>query len=100
MPPFAPGPTQNLTLAATSASLTVDSDAPSVRVVLSSASANALGFVRVGTGAQTATTSDFPVTANWPVIIMKGVGANTVAAIANTAGVGGVLYVTTGVGGT
>jgi hypothetical protein len=96
--PFTPGRTQEFVLATTSASITVDSDAPQIYVLLNSTSPTALAFVRIGTGAQTATASDFAVPPNMPMILTKGVGANTIAAMANASGAGGLLYVTTGVG--
>jgi hypothetical protein len=96
--PFSPGQTQEFVLAATSASLTLNADAPQIYVLLNSANAAALAFIRIGTGPQTATASDFAIPPNIPMILTKGVGANTIAAMANAPGAGGLLFVTTGVG--
>jgi hypothetical protein len=96
--PFTPGQTQEIILATTSSSLALNADAPQIYVLLNSSAADALAFIRIGTGAQTAVASDFAVPPNIPMILTKGVGANTIAAMANAPGVGGLLFVTTGVG--
>jgi hypothetical protein len=99
MAAFTPGQTQELILDASSNSLTLHSDAPSVQLLLTSGNAAALAFVRLGTGAQEATFNDYPISANAPVTLTKGVGADTIAALGNAAAAGGLLYVTVGSGG-
>jgi hypothetical protein len=96
--PFTPGRTQEFVLATSSSSITVDADAPQIYVLFNSGSSTALAFIRIGTGAQTATASDFAVPPNIPMILTKGVGANTIAAMGNASGAGGLLFVTTGTG--
>lgn len=110
MQPFTPGHTYVLVVGDTSVSVTVHADAPVLRLLN-------LGpgvvFVRIGTGPQQATPTDFPVPAGVPVLITKGVGADTVAAVAPVAAAalndaedeadeateaGIVLYITTGIG--
>jgi len=94
--PFTPGQTQNLILGTTTSALTLNADAPIVCVLLNSTNASACAFVRIGTGAQTATANDFPIPPNVPTYLTKGVGANGFAALANAPGSGAILYVTTG----
>jgi uncharacterized protein (DUF849 family) len=92
---FSPGVGANqvVTPAAASASVTVNSQSKAVRLVNSGAG---ICHVRVGTGAQTATTADLPVRANSEVIIRKADGNNTVAYISAA---GTTLHIQTGEGG-
>ena len=93
--PFMPrrGTNQVTTPAASSASVSVDADAKSVRLV--NAGAN-ICFVRIGTGAQTATTADTPVLPNSALILQKQMGDDTLAHISAS---GTTLHVQTGEGG-
>lgn len=93
--PFMPrrGTNQVTTPAASSASVSVDADAKSVRLV--NAGAN-ICFVRIGTGAQTATTADTPVLPNSALVLQKQMGDNTLAHISAS---GTTLHVQTGEGG-
>lgn len=85
-----------LDVTTTSASVSLNPDSPSVRLLNVGSD---LVFVRFGTGAQTATEQDYPLQPNVPEIINKGVGADTLAAIEIAGGgPGPVLYITTGTG--
>jgi len=92
---FQPRRGQNLTEtpAASSASVTLDSQAKSVRLVNNGAN---VCFVRIGAGAQTATTADMPVRAGSEIVVSKGDGDDTLAHISAT---GTTLYIQTGEGG-
>jgi hypothetical protein len=93
--PFQPRRGVNLTAtpAASSASVALDSQAKSVRLVNNGAN---VCFVRIGAGAQTATTADMPVRAGSEIIVSKGDGDDTLAHISAT---GTTLYIQTGEGG-
>lgn len=93
---FAPGQTQTLTLTTASQSLTLNANSSQARVLMVGGTAGALVFVRIGTGAQTAVVTDYPMLPGAEVFLMKGVGADHMAAIGNSAASGAVLYVTTG----
>jgi hypothetical protein len=92
---FQPRRGQNLTAtpAASSASVSLDSQAKSVRLVNNGAN---VCFVRIGAGAQTATTADMPVRAGSEIVVSKGDGDDTLAHISAT---GTTLYIQTGEGG-
>ena len=81
------------TSAASSASVSLDAQAKSVRLVNSGSN---ICFVRIGIGAQTATTADMPVRANSEIVVSKGDGEDTLAHISAT---GTTLYIQTGEGG-
>ncbi|WP_143492546.1 hypothetical protein [Pseudomonas chlororaphis] len=87
------GANQVTTPGAASASISIDPVAKSVRLVNSGAN---ICHVRVGTGAQTATTADLPVLPLSSVIITKGDGEDTLAHISAA---GTTLHVQTGEGG-
>jgi len=93
--PFQPRRGQNLTAtpAASSASVSLDSQAKSVRLVNNGSN---ICFVRIGAGAQTATTADMPVRAGSEIVVSKGDGDDTLAHISAT---GTTLYIQTGEGG-
>jgi hypothetical protein len=93
--PFHPdrGNNQVVTPAAASASVSVDPVSKTLRLV--NVGAN-ICHVRVGAGAQTATTADMPVRANSEIFISKGDGDNTVAHISAT---GTTLHIQNGEGG-
>lgn len=87
------GDNQVLTATATSQSVTIDAVAKSVRILNGGLS---VAHVRVGTGAQTATTADTPILGNSDLVISKGDGEDTLAYIS---AVGTTLHVQTGEGG-
>lgn len=93
--PFCPrrGSNQVTTPGAASASVNLDASAKSIRLVNSGAG---ICHVRIGTGAQTATTADLPVRAGSEIIVRKGDGENTLAHISAA---GTTLHVQTGEGG-
>lgn len=93
--PFMPrrGTNQVTTPGAASASVSIDADAKSVRLVNSGAN---ICHVRIGTGAQTASTADTPVLAGTAVIVQKQMGDDTLAHISAS---GTTLHVQTGEGG-
>lgn len=92
--PFTPGATAAaINLAAASQSVSVTAAATALEI---QHNGTAVAFVRVGTGAQTAVATDYPILPGQSKIITKPVGADTFAAIA-TAGAG-TLYVTSGEG--
>jgi len=93
--PFCPsrGTNQVVTPAGASASVSIDSAAHSVRLVNSGAN---ICYVRIGSGAQTATTADVPVRAAESLIVSKGDGENTLAHISAA---GTTLNIQTGEGG-
>lgn len=93
--PFNPhrGANQVVTPAAASASVSIDPTAKSVRLVNSGAS---ICYVRIGAGAQTATTADLPIRTASEVIVRKGDGEDTIAHIS---AVGTTLNIQTGEGG-
>jgi len=89
---FTPGRTYQLAVSATaSAQQTVNADAHSIRLLNA---APAIVYVKIGTGAQTATPNDTPLLPNVVELFFKGSGADTVAAIGGP----GLLYITTGEG--
>lgn len=88
------GANQVVTPGAASASIAIDAQAKAVRLVNSGA-AN-ICHVRIGAGAQTATTADLPVLPGESIIVSKGDGENTLAYIS---AVGTTLHVQTGEGG-
>lgn len=95
MTPFNPhrGANQVVTPAAASASIAIEANAKSVRLVNSGAG---ICYVRIGTGAQTATTADTPVRAGSEVVVMKAEGEDTLAHISAA---GTTLNVQPGEGG-
>ena len=94
---FTPGQTQIVNVGTASTGLAIDRDSPSVQFLNPAAPGGAVVFVAVGTGVQTATLSSYPLAAGTPQTIMKGVGADHVAAVVSTGTA--TLYVTTGAGG-
>ena len=84
---------QVVTPAASSASVTVNAQDKAVRLVNSGAN---ICYVRIGTGAQTATTADIPVRTGSEIIIRKKDGDDTVAHISAS---GTTLNIATGEGG-
>lgn len=88
------GSNQAAVTGAASASVTVNPLDKALRLVNSGA---ALVYVRVGNGAQTATTADVPILPNTALIIRKAVGDNTVAHI--SPGGASALQIATGEGG-
>jgi len=95
--PFQPrrGTNQIVTTGGTSASVTIDATAKSVRFVNSGATN--LCYVRVGKGAQTATNADTPVLPGQALILQKGDGDDTVAYLQETGST--TLHIQTGEGG-
>lgn len=93
--PFQPrrGQNQVLTPGAASASVGIDATAKSVRLVNSGAN---ICHVRIGNGAQTATTADMPIRAGAEIVVSKGDGDDSLAHISAT---GTTLHVQTGEGG-
>lgn len=93
--PFQPkrGANQVTTPGAASGSVTVDAVCKSVRLVNSGAN---ICHVRIGAGAQTATTADLPVAAGSSVIVSKADGEDTVAHISAA---GTTLHIQPGEGG-
>lgn len=93
--PFQPrrGVNAVVTPGASSASASIDSQAKSVRLV--NVGLN-ICHVRIGSGAQTATTADMPVRANSEIVVQKGDGDDTVAYIS---ALGTTLHIQTGEGG-
>lgn len=93
--PFQPrrGVNAVVTPAAASASASLDPQAKSVRLV--NVGLN-ICHVRIGSGAQTATTADMPVRANSEIVVQKGDGDDTVAYIS---ALGTTLHIQTGEGG-
>jgi len=87
------GANQVVTPAAASASVSIDAKAKSVRLVNSGAS---ICYVRIGTSAQTATTTDTPVRTGSDVVLAKAEGEDTLAYIS---AVGTTLNIQTGEGG-
>lgn len=94
--PFNPrrGSNQPVTAAAASASISLDPVAKSVRIV--NVDLTNIAHIRIGTGAQTASTLDLPVRPNSEIIVSKGDGENTLAYISAA---GAALHVQTGEGG-
>lgn len=92
--PFAPhfGTNRVLTPAATSASIPISTEDKNVYLLNTGPN---ICYVRIGTGAQTATTADFPVPVNEPMVLSKGQGDDTLAHISAT---GTTLNVMTGEG--
>lgn len=93
--PFNPhrGANQVVTPAAASASVSVNANAKALRLVNSGAG---ICHVRIGTGAQTATTADIPIRTGSEVIITKAEGEDTVAYISAA---GTTLHIQDGEGG-
>jgi hypothetical protein len=81
------------TPAAGSASISIDAQCKSVRLVNSGAN---ICHVRIGSGAQTATTADMPIRAGAEIIVSKGDGDDTLAHISAA---GTTLHVQPGEGG-
>ena len=94
--PFNPnrGANQVVSPAGTSASVSIDPTAKSVRLVNSGATN--ICHVRIGTGAQVATVADVPVLAGDSVVVSKAEGEDTLAYISAA---GTTLHVQTGEGG-
>lgn len=82
-----------VTPAATSASVTVNKEDKAVRLVNSGAG---ICYVRIGAGAQTATTADLPVRSGSEIIVRKATDQETVAYISAA---GTTLNIATGEGG-
>jgi hypothetical protein len=78
----------------TSASSTLG--AGSFNVVVTNLSTNVISYVRIGKGAQTATTADYPVLPSTQVSLSKGKEDNVVAYI--TGGSNGSLHIIAGRG--
>lgn len=95
--PFEPrrGQNQNVTTGAVSASISIDPKAKSVRLVNTGATNPC--HVRIGAGAQTATSADLIIRANSEIIVSKGEGEDTLAYIQSTGAT--TLSVQTGEGG-
>ena len=93
--PFNPvrGANQVATPGAASASVSINPVSKSVRLVNSGAN---ICHVRIGTGAQTATTADLAIRANSEVIVSKGDGEDTLAHISAA---GTTLHIQPGEGG-
>jgi len=93
--PFMPtrGKNQIVTAGAASASVSVNDKNKSVRFV--NAGAN-ICHVRIGTGAQTATTADTPILPNTALVLQKQTDDDTVAYISAA---GATLHIQTGEGG-
>ena len=93
--PFNParGTNQVASSGSASASVSLDKAAHSVRLVNSGSN---ICYVRIGEGAQTATTADMPVRAGESVIVSKGDGEDTLAHISAA---GTTLNIQTGEGG-
>lgn len=93
--PFQPRRGVNVvaTPAASSASISIDPEAKSVRLV--NVGVN-ICHVRIGEGAQTATTADMPVRAGSEIVVQKGEGEDTLAHISAS---GTTLHIQTGEGG-
>lgn len=72
------GGNQVVTPAAASASISIDPGSNAVRLVNSGAN---ICHVRIGSGAQTATTADIPIKAGDSIIVGKAVGDNVLAHI-------------------
>lgn len=89
------GANQNVTTGAASASISIDPKAKSVRLVNTGATNPC--HVRIGIGAQTATTADLVVRANSEIVVSKGEGEDTLAYIQS--GAATTLSVQTGEGG-
>ena len=87
------GSNQVVTPGAASASLTVNAQDKAVRLVNSGAN---ICYVRIGEGAQTATTADLPVRAGSEIVVRKRDGDMTVAHISAA---GTTLNIATGEGG-
>lgn len=94
--PFEPrrGENQAVTAAAVAASVSIDPKAKSVRIV--NIDAANIAHIRIGAGAQTATTADLPVRANSEIIVQKGDGEDTLSYISAA---GAALHIQTGEGG-
>lgn len=92
--PFQPkrGANQVLTPAAASASVSIDPSCKSVRLVNSGAN---ICHVRIGTGAQTATTADMPVRSGESIVVSKGEDDT----LAHISAAGTTLHVQPGEGG-
>lgn len=93
--PFNPnrGGNQVTTPGAASGSVTINAISKSVRLVNSGAN---ICHVRIGAGAQTATTADLPIRAGSEVIVSKGEGEDTLAHISAA---GTTLHIQPGEGG-
>lgn len=95
--PFEPrkGANQNVSTGAASASVSIDPKAKSVRLV-NTGTTNPC-YVRIGTGAQTATAADLIIRANSEIVVSKGEGEDTLAYLQVTGTT--TLSVQTGEGG-
>ena len=93
--PFNPnrGGNQVTTPGAASASVAINAISKSVRLVNSGSN---ICHVRIGAGAQTATTADMPIRAGSEVIVSKGEGEDTLAHISAA---GTTLHIHPGEGG-
>lgn len=93
--PFMPtrGANQVVTPAATSANTSISNNSKSVRLVNSGTN---ICYVRIGQGAQTATTADTPVLPNSALILQKQMDDNNIGYISAA---GTTLNIQTGEGG-
>lgn len=93
--PFEPrrGANQSFGITPVSGSTNIDPDAKSVRLVNSGAN---LCYIRIGAGSQTASSADMVILGNSSVVVSKGDGDDTIAAISPA---GTTLHVQTGEGG-
>jgi hypothetical protein len=87
------GANQVVSATGTSASVTVDANWGSVRVVNSGSN---IAYFRIGTGTQTATTADTPILSGDSIVMDKFKGENTVAYISAS---GTTLNIQEGEGG-
>lgn len=92
--PFTAGATATLSATSTSASVSVSTESGRVEVQNGGAS---VVFIRIGTGTQTAVTTDYPVLPGHSKVISKPYGADTLAGIC-LSGQSSTLYVTSGAG--
>lgn len=94
--PFEPkrGANQSVTASGTSASISIDPVAKSVRIC--NVNTTNVAHIRVGQGSQTASAADLPVLPLSCVIVSKGDGEDTLAYFSSA---GAALFVQTGEGG-
>ena len=92
--PFTPLVTATLSASATSSSVSLAPDAYTLEL---QNAGNSTVFVRVGSGAQTAVTTGYPVLAGQSKVISKARNADTLAGIC-ASGETATLYVTSGSG--
>jgi uncharacterized cupin superfamily protein len=93
---FNPAYGTGITVAPTGTSASSTIGVGSKSLVLTNLSSTVVAYVRVGTGATTATTADYPVLPSTQVTISKAQDQNTVAYI--TASVTGSIHIMAGEG--